>query len=117
MVRRAGRHERGITLRNETRRLNGTTRLNGTARSRWNRATRYARRPHAQVAVVAALVLPLAAVVLFSGGAPAQRLPLTGGAVWLASPGQGLLTLLDGPSEQVVGSVRVAGAVAGDALS
>jgi hypothetical protein len=47
--------------------------------------------------------------VLLSGsaGVPVQRVPLAGGGAWLASPGRGLLTLLDGASGSVVGSVRV----------
>jgi PKD repeat protein len=70
-----------------------------------------------KIAVAVSLALPLSAVVVLSGGASADRLPLTGGGAWLASPALGLVTLIDGPSERVVGSVRAAGTTNGDDLA
>jgi PKD repeat protein len=67
--------------------------------------------------VVMTLAVPLGAVAVMAAGSPTRQLPLTGGGAWLASPAQGLVTLIDGPSERVVGSVRAAGASSGDALS
>jgi hypothetical protein len=57
--------------------------------------------------VAAVAALPLAFVLTRADGLPRTRVPLTGGGAWLASPAQGLLTLIDGSSAQVVGSVRV----------
>jgi hypothetical protein len=57
--------------------------------------------------LAAVAVLPLAFVLGRADGLPGTRTPLAGGGAWLASPAQGLLTLIDGPSEQVIGSVRV----------
>jgi PASTA domain len=64
--------------------------------------------------VVAVVALPLLLVWTRAHGLPAQRVELTGGQAWLASPAQGLVTLIDGPSNQVIGSVRVPPAAAGD---
>ncbi len=50
-------------------------------------------------------------------GYPSSRVMLSGGGAWLASASQGLVTLIDGASEQVVGSVAAPGAAKGDALS
>src|SRR3954470_22271264 len=62
--------------------------------------------PAAKMVVVMSLAVPLGAVAVMAAGSPARQLVLTGGGAWLASPGQGLVTLVDGPSERVVGSVR-----------
>ncbi|HLL64455.1 MAG TPA: PKD domain-containing protein [Micromonosporaceae bacterium] len=72
------------------------------------------------MALVGGLTVALvgsAAVVAYGDGYPASRVALSGGGAWLASPTQGLVTLIDGASEQVVGSVRAPGAKRGDALS
>jgi len=68
-------------------------------------------------ALAVGLVLPAVLLVSRAKGLPAERPRLTGGGAWLASPAQGLVTLIDGASEQVVGSVRAPGAVPGDDLS
>jgi hypothetical protein len=46
-----------------------------------------------------------------------SRMLLSGGGAWLASASQGIVTLIDGASEQVVGSVRAPGAQRGDAFN
>jgi PKD repeat protein len=61
--------------------------------------------------------VPLFAVLAGAPGLSASRVDLSGGGAWLVSAGQGLATLIDGASEQVVGSVRAPGARAGDDLS
>jgi hypothetical protein len=67
--------------------------------------------------LAAVVAVPLVAMLASAPGLPASRVDLTGGGAWLASPGQGLVTLIDGASEQVVGSVRAPAARAGDDLS
>jgi hypothetical protein len=67
--------------------------------------------------VVAVIALPAVLVLARASGLPAARHELTGGGAWLASPTQGLVTLIDGASEQVIGSVRAPGASADDDLS
>jgi Divergent InlB B-repeat domain len=57
----------------------------------------------AAAAVVASVVVALG----HDDGLAAHRVLLGGGSVWLASPWQGVVTLVDGAAEQVVGSVRV----------
>jgi hypothetical protein len=65
--------------------------------------------------VVAAVVTTAALGVMARGdGYRASRVDLSGGGAWLASVQQGLLTLIDGASEQVVGSLPVSGAGPGD---
>jgi hypothetical protein len=63
------------------------------------------------------LAIPVVLALTGAGGLPRSRVELSGGGAWLASPTQGLVTLIDGASEQVVGSVRAPGARAGDDLS
>lgn len=58
-------------------------------------------------AVVAAAVVSPA---LLGHGTPVERFAHRAGSVWVVSPAAGLLSLLDGASEQVVASVRVSGA-------
>jgi len=64
-------------------------------------------------------VLALASLGFMSRGEgyEASRVELSGGGAWLASVSQRLVTLIDGASEQVVGSIEAPGAKAGDALS
>jgi Divergent InlB B-repeat domain len=64
---------------------------------------------------LAVVALPL--VLVAHSGYVGAHPELASGAAWLASPAQGIVTLLDGAAGQVVGSVRVPGAVAGSALS
>jgi hypothetical protein len=68
-----------------------------------------------------ALAVVLVAVpvtgALMGSGFPGERVALSGGAAWLASPQQALVTLIDGASEQVIGSVRAPAAKAGDDLT
>ncbi len=74
------------------------------------------RRSTAAGGLVALLLASLVAAA-FGHGYPASRVMLSGGGAWLASASQGLVTLIDGASEQVVGSVAAPGAARGDALS
>jgi hypothetical protein len=62
----------------------------------------------------AAVAVPLMLVLATANGAPRTRVELSGGSAWLASPGQGLVTLIDGPSDQVVGAIRAPGMQPGD---
>jgi hypothetical protein len=55
------------------------------------------------------LVVPLLVGLSRAGGLPARRLEMTSGSAWLASPAQGVLSLIDGPTEQVVGLLAVPG--------
>jgi len=66
---------------------------------------------------LAALLLASLVAAAFGHGYPASRVSLAGGGAWLASASQGIVTLIDGASDQVVGSVRAPGAGRGDALS
>ncbi|HEU4426750.1 MAG TPA: hypothetical protein VFR67_29810, partial [Pilimelia sp.] len=50
-------------------------------------------------------------------GYESSRVELSGGGAWLPSVSQRLVTLIDGASEQVVGSIEAPGARPGDALS
>jgi hypothetical protein len=43
---------------------------------------------------------------VYGTGYPPAQIDLAGGTAWLPTPAQGLVTLVDGPSELVVGSVR-----------
>jgi hypothetical protein len=66
----------------------------------------------------AALVAVPALLVIARGdGFPVSRTELSSGSAWLASTAQGAVTLIDGPSEEVVGLVRAPGARVGDDLS
>jgi len=67
--------------------------------------------------LAAVATVPLAVLLAAAPGLPVSRVELSGGGAWLASPSQGLVTLIDGASEQVVGSVRAPAARAGDDLS
>ncbi|MEN3358581.1 MAG: hypothetical protein V7637_2563 [Mycobacteriales bacterium] len=67
--------------------------------------------------MAAALAIPVIVVLTTSSGLPASRVSMSGGGAWLASPTQGAVTLIDGPSDQVVSAVRAPGALSGDALS
>ena len=68
------------------------------------------RRTVAWVSTLAVASAALAGTTLLGQGTPAERLALGAGSVWVASPAEGLLTLLDGASEEVVASARVRGA-------
>jgi hypothetical protein len=67
--------------------------------------------------LAAVVAVPIVVVLAGAHGLPSTRMGLSGGGAWLASPAQGLVTLMDGPSEQVVGSVRAPAVRAGDDLS
>jgi len=88
-----------------------------SADSRFRRLLRGAFGPVVQTGLVAALAVPAVVVLGQAHGLPRSRPQLTGSGAWLASPSQGVLTLLDGAAEQIVGSVRVPGATAGGQLS
>ena len=70
----------------------------------------------ASAGVLAVLLVASLAALAHGKGYRNSRLVLSGGGAWLASASQGLVTLIDGASEQVVGSVRAPGAGRGDAL-
>ncbi len=64
--------------------------------------------PRRAVLIAAAVVLVVAGAVaatLAVGGYRRSQVLLSSGTIWLPSPG-GLVTLVDGPSEQVVGNVQ-----------
>jgi len=61
--------------------------------------------------VAAALVVPAAVAAVWGKGYEDTRVSLSSGTAWLTSPGQSLVTLVDGPSELVLGSVRTEGRV------
>jgi hypothetical protein len=63
------------------------------------------------------VVVPLVLVAAQGDGFPTSRVELSSGGAWLVSPSQGLVTLIDGASDEVVGSVRAPAARRGDALS
>jgi Divergent InlB B-repeat domain len=65
----------------------------------------------------AAALVALPLLLVAHSGYVGAHTELTSGAAWLASPSQGILTLIDGAAGEVVGSVRVPGAVAGGALT
>ncbi|MEV4509131.1 hypothetical protein AB0K00_09275 [Dactylosporangium sp. NPDC049525] len=73
-------------------------------------------RVRASALAVALLAVPVTGALMGSGF-PGAHVTLSGGAAWLASPQQGLVTLIDGASEQVIGSVRAPAAKAGDDLT
>lgn len=52
------------------------------------------------------LVLPLVVGAVWGQGYRPTRVTLAGGVAWLSSPGQELVTLVDGRSELVLGSIR-----------
>jgi Divergent InlB B-repeat domain len=58
-------------------------------------------------AAATAVVASVAVALTHGNGFAAHREVLGGGSVWLGSPWQGVVTLVDGAAEQVVGSVRV----------
>src|SRR4051794_32373161 len=61
-------------------------------------------------AVVALVVgLPLALAAAQGTGNALVQLALSGGSAWVASPSQGLVSLVDGPAQEVVASVRLGG--------
>jgi hypothetical protein len=55
----------------------------------------------------AAVVAPTSLAAFLGSGNPLTGLPMAGGGAWLASPGVGLVTLVDGPSEQVAATLAV----------
>ena len=68
------------------------------------------RRTVAWLSTFAVATSALVGTTLLGHGTPAERLTLGAGSVWVVSPAEGLLTLLDGASEEVVASARVSGA-------
>ncbi|GEL98979.1 hypothetical protein [Cellulomonas terrae] len=68
------------------------------------------RRTAAWLSAFAVAATALVSPTLLGRGTPVERFAHRAGSVWVVSPAAGLLTLLDGASEQVVASVRVGGA-------
>ena len=54
---------------------------------------------------ILAVLLLLGLAVVVGSGRDLQQIKLTSGSAWLASPERGYVTLVDGPSEQVVATV------------
>ncbi len=67
-------------------------------------------------AAVAAVALPAVLLAAHGTGLPASRVELSGGTAWLGSPAQGVVTLIDGASEQVIGYVLAPAFRPGDDL-
>jgi Divergent InlB B-repeat domain len=76
-----------------------------------------ARRPLGYAALAAVLLAPMAVLLARAPGLIGQRPVLESGAAWLVSPAQGVVTLVDGASEQVVGLLRVPGLTAADQVT
>lgn len=70
--------------------------------------------PRAGTAAVlaAAVVVPLVVAAVAGRGNPVESLQQSSGSAWVVSPAEGLLSLIDGPSEEVMASVRL-GSVGG----
>ena len=62
------------------------------------------------------VVVPLAWTALAGQGNDLHELAQSTGSAWVASPGAGTVTLIDGPSEEIVDSLPSPGAAAGDVL-
>src|SRR6478736_9481988 len=62
---------------------------------------------------VAALMVLLSTAFTIGSGRDLDRVNLTSGGAWLASPQRGFVTLIDGPSEQIVATVAAAPASTG----
>lgn len=73
------------------------------------RSTLSGRRTVTWLSALAVAVAALALPSLLGRGSPAERFAHGAGTVWVVSPTAGLLTLVDGPSEQIVASARVPG--------
>src|SRR5688572_29341276 len=86
-------------------------------RSPLAKAARFDRRRLVVAGVVAAIVAGAVGAAARGDGYPDARVDLSDGGAWLASTQQGLVTLINGAAEQVVGSVLAPGAASGDALS
>lgn len=67
--------------------------------------------------VTVLVAAPLVAAVAMGEGNPLDRLAQSSGSAWVASQGAGTVTLIDGPSEEVVDTLPAPGAAAGDVLS
>jgi hypothetical protein len=72
-------------------------------------------------AIAAGVAVAVAGSVLFglsrANGLPVQQFELESGGAWLASPAQGVVTLINGPAEQVVGLLPVPALRPGDDVS
>jgi hypothetical protein len=72
-------------------------------------------------AIAAVAALAVTGSVLFglsrADGLPARQFELESGGAWLASPAQGVVTLINGPAEQVVGLLPVPALRPGDDVS
>ena len=62
---------------------------------------------------IAALMVLLSTAFTIGSGRDLDRVNLTSGGAWLASPQRGFVTLIDGPSEQIVATVAAAPASTG----
>jgi hypothetical protein len=78
-----------------------------------HRSRRFGWRARLTSGVAAVALVPAGLVLSRAGGLPGAREALSGGGAWLASPSQGVVTLIDGAAEQVVGVVRAPGATGG----
>ncbi|WP_028048492.1 YncE family protein [Cellulomonas sp. URHD0024] len=57
--------------------------------------------------VAAAVLVPMTVAALDGRGNALERFVQSGGGAWVTSPSQGLVSLIDGPSEQVVAGIRL----------
>ena len=72
-----------------------------------HRLNRSGRRAVTACLGTAVIVVPLSLAALLGSGNPLTGIPMTDGGAWLASPSVGLVTLVDGPSEQVAATLAV----------
>jgi PKD domain len=84
---------------------------------RSQRPSRFGWRARLTSGVAAVALVPAGLVLSRAGGFTGARAELSGGGAWLASPSQGVVTLIDGPAEQVVGLIRAPGATGGSDFS
>ncbi|KQR16288.1 hypothetical protein [Cellulomonas sp. Leaf334] len=89
--------------------------MSPTLASRFRAVTRS--RNVAPTLVTVLVAAPLVAAVVTGEGNPIDRLAQSSGSAWVASEGAGTVTLIDGPSEEVVDTLPAPGAAAGDVLS
>jgi hypothetical protein len=91
------------------------TRKRSAVRER--RRSRFGAKRMGAIGAAAVVLVAFLGVMARGEGYEDSRMDLAGGGAWLASAQQGWVTLIDGPAEQVVGSVAAPGTKRGDAFS
>lgn len=85
------------------------------------RASRFAavldRRRLVPALVTVLVTAPLVTAAVWGEGNPVDQLAQSSGTAWVASQGAGTVTLIDGPSEEIVDTMPAPGAAAGDVLA